>query len=333
VGESAAIIIIEERDANGPYNNFYDFVYRLVETNINKRVIEALIKTGAFDSFGIDRNQLLQNLSTSIAEAQSQKNNEAGGQIGLFQGLEDAYGNTTLKNDPKGSPMAKVDKLKYEKELLGIYLSGHPLDQLRGLVQVIDSFHSEKEIADVTDRKPFRISGVVNGLNVRYTRKDNKKMATFSLNKKTKNYEMIIFSDAFAKYSDVLEEGRTVIIQGVIQKKDDEVQLYAYEVHDLNTSISNFIHKVNFILQPNESTSEFIKLLRTTADDRYGNTKIGVNFLVNDHIIETKTADSLTFNLNPETYSEIKSHPSLAGINAHSVPVKDFDPSRRWKKR
>ena len=333
VGESAAIIIIEERGSNGPYNNFYDFVYRLVETNINKRVIEALIKTGAFDSFEIDRNQLLQNLSTSIAEAQSQKNNEAGGQIDIFQDLKDAYGNTTINNDPKCSPMAKLDKLKYEKELLGIYLSGHPLDQLRGLVQAIDTFHSEAEIAEITDRKPFRISGVVNGLNVRYTRKDNKKMATFSLNKKTKNHEMIIFSDAYSKFSEVLEEGKTVIIQGVIQKKDDEVQLYAYEVYDLNTSISNFIKKLNFILHPDGSTAEFITFLRNIADDSYGETQIGINFLVDDHIVETKTAESLTFNLNPDTYSEIKTHTSLAGINADAIQVKDFDPSRRWKKR
>ena len=120
VGETAAILITKERNID-TFKNFYDFVYRLNSTNINKRVLEALIKTGSFDSFGIDRNQLLKFLPNSMADAQSQLNNEEDGQTDLFGDnnlIELAYGKLTLIADKTITPMSKSDRLKYEKELL-----------------------------------------------------------------------------------------------------------------------------------------------------------------------------------------------------------------------
>ena len=218
VGESAAMIILEERDKNGPYENFYNFVYRVIDKNINKRVIEALIKTGAFDSFEIAEINYCK-ISLRLCRAQAQKNNEAGGQLGIFEGLDDSQGVNTIRIDPSIISMKKSDKLQYEKELLGIYLSGHPLDQLKGLISAIDSFKSEVPIEALVEKTPFRLVGVVNSINIRYTRKDNKKMATFTLNKKSNNFEMIAFSDAFAKFDTLLEEGQTVIVQGMIQRE------------------------------------------------------------------------------------------------------------------
>ena len=334
VGESAAIIIIDEREKNGPYLNFYEFIYRLNDTKINKRVFEALIKTGAFDSFNIDRNQLLHFLPASIADAQSQKNNESDGQIDLFggdtsSGLE--YGKSTSEPNANIPAMTKIDKLNYEKELLGIYLSGHPLETFKGLIHSLDSFHKEAELESITDRKAFRIAGIIDGINTLYTRKNNKKMATFSLNKRAVNYKMIVFSDTYQKYQEFLEEGRAVIVEGIIQKKDDETQFYVYELHDLNNTISNFVTKVNFILHPNEQAAGFIEKLRVLADEAHGNTKIGIQFLVDNHIVETQTANSLSFALSENRYNKIKNDPVLAGINAESIQLRDFNrPS--WKK-
>lgn len=334
VGESAAILIINERRENGPYAHFYDFIYRLSSTSINKRVFEALIKTGSFDSFGIDRNQLLKFLASTLADAQSQINNEAGGQMDIFgdssgSGME--YGTATREADPNIEPMSKSDKLNYEKELLGIYLSGHPLDTFKGLIHSIDSFHRVEELGSVDDRKPFRIAGIINGIHTLYTRKNNKKMATFSLNKKTENYRMIVFSDTYQKYSQLLEDGRSVIVEGLIQQKDDELQFYVYEICDLNTNISRYIEKLNFILNPDQAASNFIKKLRVLADEAYGETKIGIQFLVDGHIIETKTAQSLSFSLSEQHYNSIKNDSVLLGVNAETCALKDFS-RPTWKK-
>jgi DNA polymerase-3 subunit alpha len=334
VGESAAHLIINERENNGPYLNFYDIIYRLNDTKINKRAYEALIKTGSFDSFKIDRNQLLHFLPASIADAQSQQNNESGGQMDIFggdqaSGLE--YGKSTSEPNTNISTMTKTDKLNYEKELLGIYLSGHPLDTFKGLIYPLDSFHNEAELESITDRKSFRIAGIINGINTLYTRKNNKKMATFSLNKKAVNYKMIVFSDTYNKYNEFLEEGRAVIVEGIIQKKDDETQFYVYELYDLNNNITNFIEKINFILHPSDEAAGFIEKLRLLADEAHGNTKIGIQFLVNKQIVETQTAQSLSFALSESRYNKIKNDSVLAGINAETIQLKDFSkPS--WKK-
>ena len=334
VGESAAIIIIDEREKNGPYLNFYEFIYRLNDTKINKRVFEALIKTGAFDSFNIDRNQLLHFLPASISDAQSQKKNESDGQIDLFGGDTSSglgYGKSTSEPNVNIPTMTKTDKLNYEKELLGIYLSGHPLETFKGLIHSLDSFHKEVELESITDREAFRIAGIIDGINTLYTRKNNKKMATFSLNKRAVNYKMIVFSDTYQKYQEFLEEGRAVIVEGIIQKKDDETQFYVYELHDLNNTISNFVTKINFILHPNEQAAGFIEKLRVLADEADGNTKIGIQFLVDNHIVETQTANSLSFALSENRYNKIKNDPVLAGINAESIQLRNFSrPS--WKK-
>ena len=334
VGESAGVLIIEERSENGPYAHFYDFIYRLSSTSINKRVFEALIKTGSFDSFGIDRNQLLKFLPSTLADAQSQINNEAGGQLDIFgdksgSGME--YGKVTREADPNIESMSKSDKLNYEKELLGIYLSGHPLDTFKGLLHSIDSFQALEELESINDRKPFRISGVINGIHTLYTRKNNKKMATFSLNKKSENYRMIVFSDTYQKFSHLLEDGRSVIVEGLIQQKDDELQFYVYEICDLNTNIFRYIEKLNFILSPDDAASDFIKKLRTLADEAYGDTKIGIQFMVNGHIVETKTAQSLSFSLSESHYNSIKNDPVLLGVHAESCGLKDFS-RPTWKK-
>lgn len=333
VGESAASIILEERTKGGPFLNFYDFVYRVIDKNINKRVIEALIKTGAFDSFAIDRNQLLKNFNSALSEAQSQKDNEAGGQLGIFEGMDDLYGENTTQIDETITPMSKSDKLQYEKELLGIYLSGHPLDEFRGLTQAIDSFNSGSDIELLKEKTPFRLTGVVSGIQVRYTRKDNKKMATFSLNKKANNFEMIAFSDAFSRFGDFLEEGRTIIAQGMVQKRDNETQFYVYDVYDLKTNISKFIHKINFILKPEKSSETFVDTLRTLSDEQNGSTQIGINFLIKNQIVEAKTAQSLCLNLNTETYNQLLKHPALLGTRAETQTPKNYDQNRRWRKQ
>ena len=334
VGESAANLIISERENNGPYLNFYDFIYRLNETKINKRVYEALIKTGAFDSFKIDRNQLLHFLPASIADAQSQQNDESGGQMGIFGGDQACgleYGKSTSESNANISSMTKTDKLNYEKELLGIYLSGHPLDTFKGLIYSLDSFHNQTELESISDRESFRMVGIINGINTLYTRKNNKKMATFSLNKKAENYKMIVFSDTYHTYNEFLVEGRAVIVEGIIQKKDDEIQFYVYELYDLNNNISNFVEKINFILHPNDQAAGFIDKLRTLADEAHGNTKIGIQFLVNNQVVETQTAQSLSFALSGSRYNKIKNDAVLAGINAETIQLKDFSkPS--WKK-
>ena len=144
------------------YESFRDFITRQSDKNVNRRVIEALIKTGAFDSLGADRAQLLNDLDSELAEAESLRKDREAGQANLFGdllgmddcGSGDSSGSAPTRNVPS---MPMSEKLGFERELLGFYISGHPMDAYAGLDLAIDTFQSPEELVDFNDRTTFRI--------------------------------------------------------------------------------------------------------------------------------------------------------------------------------
>ena len=255
VGESAAQIIIDERHANGPYENFTDFIVRNEEKSVNRRVMEALIKTGGFDSLGEERAELLEGLDGELAEAKIIREDRKRRQISIFDILGDEVG--IADEDKPGNnrrsvePMGITEKLGYEKELLGFYISGHPMDAYAGIDEVIDSFHHPDELVDFDDRSTFRLCGIVSNLAIKYTRKDSKQMAVFNLATRTHSYEMIMFPDPYAKEGARLEDGKLALIHGLVGRRNGEMSLAAHNIFDLEISIPKLISRINFILHPN----------------------------------------------------------------------------------
>ena len=336
VGEGAALVIIEEREKEGPYESFRDFITRQSDKNVNRRVMEALIKTGAFDSFGTDRATLLHNLDAELAEAESLRRDRESGQSTLFDDLLDAdpreTGNDEPANHPKVPAMPMTEKLAYEKELLGFYISGHPMDAYAGLDNAIDSFQSPDELATFDDRTSFRLAGIVSNLAIKYTRKDNRQMAVFHLATRSQNYEMIMFPDPYEKNGGRLEDGKLCLIHGLIGRRNGEMNLAAHEVYELESSIPKIIQRINFILYPNQQASEFIELLRETIDGEYGSTRVNISFLIDEQIVEAETAQSLTFTINGSNYKMLRKHPALAGVRIESVATPAIDDRRPWQK-
>ena len=237
VGEGAAQVIIDEREKDGAYESFRDFITRQSDKNVNRRVIEALIKTGAFDSLGADRAQLLNDLDSELAEAESLRKDREAGQANLFGdllgmddcGSGDSSGSAPTRNVPS---MPMSEKLGFERELL-FYISGHPMDAYAGLDLAIDTFQSPEELVDFNDRTTFRIAGIISNLAIKYTRKDSKQMAVFNLATRSKNYEMIMFPDPYAKNGSRLMDGKLCLVHGLIGRRNGEMSLAAHEVYDL----------------------------------------------------------------------------------------------------
>jgi DNA polymerase-3 subunit alpha len=168
VGEGASQQIIAERKANGPYKDFKDFVSRQEKGAVNRRVMEALIKTGAFDSCGEQRAYLLENieeLTKSAAQADSN-------QVMLF----DLFAEAAPAEVKKTEPLPFQTRLQYEKELLGFYLSGHPLDEFKGLVDAIDTTTDPRALED----KKYSASAGRQRVTKRFSKKDNQPWAFFS---------------------------------------------------------------------------------------------------------------------------------------------------------
>jgi DNA polymerase-3 subunit alpha len=299
--------------------------------------MEALIKTGGFDSLGEDRAALLNGLESTLAEAESARRDREGGQTSLFDMLgnevgiadEDKLGN----NRHSVQPMGMTEKLGYEKELLGYYISGHPMDAYAGIDEAIDSFHHPDELVNFDDRSTFRLSGIVCNLAIKYTRKDSKQMAVFNLATRTHSYEMIMFPDPYAKEGARLEDGKLALIHGLVGRRNGEMSLAAHNIFDLEISIPRLISRINFILQPNSKAEEFIELLRETIDDQYGETCVNISFLVEEQIVEAQTAQSLTFTITQTNFKKLRRHPGLAGVRIEAVGLKPVNDRRPWKKR
>jgi DNA polymerase-3 subunit alpha len=339
VGEGAAKLIIDEREANGPYEDFTDFIVRQADKAVNRRVIEALIKTGAFDSLGQDRAALLDSLDSELAEAESKRRDRESGQGSLFDMMDlgdPKSENRTNNNGSQRKPvpeMSITEKLRHERELLGVYISGHPMDAFAGLDTAIDTFRSPDELTQFDDRDTFRICGIINNLQIKYTRRDSRQMAVFNLATVAHSYELIMFPEPYEKNGSRLEEGKLALIHGLINRRNGETGLVAHEIFDLEQSIPRVIQGVTFILNPNHSrTIDFINTFREMIDSEHGSTRSGLSFLINDQVVEADIAQSLTFKITNKNYKKLRHHPALVGVRIKSVPVQPIDDRRPWER-
>ena len=349
VGEGAADVIIAEREQDGPYQDFSDFITRSSDKAVNRRVIEALIKTGAFDSLGHDRAHLLHDLDSELAEAESRRKDREAGQSSLFDMLGDDAGVADEDKPGKKAPniekMPMAERLQHEKELLGFYISGHPMDAYAGLDLAIDSFQNMDEANhEFDDRQTYRLGGIISNLQIKYTRKDSRQMAVFNLATRSQNYELIMFPDPYEKNGARLENGKLALIHGITNRRDGEMSLTAHEVFDLEASIPRIIQRINFILHPNQHAAEFLKLLREVIDDEYNITRTGdlsnghtsevaVSFLIENQIAETDSSKALKLAINGSNYKALRKHRALAGIRIEAVPVTPIDDRKPWEKR
>jgi DNA polymerase-3 subunit alpha len=348
VGEGAALLIIQEREENGPYQDFTDFIVRQSEKAVNRRVMEALIKTGGFDSLGEDRASLLNALDSELAEAESVRKDRAAGQSSLFDMMDadtgTAEGDKASGNRKTVPAMPMAEKLGYEKELLGFYISGHPMDAYSGLDTAIDTFTHPDDLVNFDDRTTFRLCGIVSNLAIKYTRKDSKQMAVFNFATRLHNFEMIMFPDPYAKCGERLVDGKLTLLHGIIGRRNGEMSLAAHDIFDLEASIPRIVERINFIIHPNNSAPEFLELLRKTIDDEYNIAKTGkiesehtsevaVSFLVDNQIIETNSSKALKISINGSNYKTLRKHSCVAGIRIHASAVTPIDDRKPWEKR
>ena len=349
VGEGAAELIISEKKNSGDYESFSDFILRCSEKSINKRVMEALIKTGAFDSLGQDRAHLLSTLDAELAESTVRREDIRKKQPSLFKDFDLGYGiaeeDKSADNRLVSDTMSITEKLQYEKEMLGFYISGHPMDAYAGLDVAIDSFvNIEEANRDFNDRQPYRLGGIISNVQPKYTRKGSRQFAVFNVATRNHTYELIMFPDAYAKNGARIEEGKLALIHGTTNRRDSELSLTASDIFDLERSIPQIIQRINFILHPKASAPEFLQTLRSIIDEEYNkcrdsdhtnlhSSEVSISFLIDNQIIETSSSNALKIEINSSNYKALRQHPSVAGIRVEAFPMQAIDDHKGWEKR
>ena len=237
VGKNVADEIIAEREANGPYSSLHDFVNRLDAKCYNRKTLEALIKGGAFDSTGYTRKQLMYFVDeTPLLESASKRQKDRDrGQVSMFDMFADDP-DSGFEEDvpaPDGIEWPKRQLLTYEKEIMKIYVSDHPLRPYENAI----SHMTKWQIGDLADRekeiKSATFVGMISNVVVKLTKRGTK-MATFTLEDTTGSIEAICFK--YDDYADAIQEDAIVKIKGKFEHNDRGNQIMAFEVEVIELS-------------------------------------------------------------------------------------------------
>ncbi|MSZ55743.1 MAG: DNA polymerase III subunit alpha [Actinobacteria bacterium] len=219
VGEGLVAQIVEERDVNGPYESFHDFAKRAPEQALNKRAVESLIKAGGFDSLGHPRRGLLMVFESIIDNAVAKRREEEKGVMSLFGELEESSdsGWSSEIAIPE-LQFAKPDQLRHEKDMLGLYISDHPL---RGVENALRRL-TTSSIRDLETREAgnVTIGGVMTSLNRRFTKRGDQ-MATFVIEDFDAAIEVTVFSKVLGEFGHLLADDIVVTVTGRLNKRED----------------------------------------------------------------------------------------------------------------
>jgi DNA polymerase-3 subunit alpha len=213
VGESAIACITEERSQNGPYKDLFSFCQRLDLRKVNRRVLEALIKSGAFDVWDVERAVLTASIEKALKVAEKEHQNQSSGQFDLFALLEDdAHEQSYIPAKSWG----EAQRLDAEREVLGFYLTGHPADQYRR--EFTDYIIPISQL-NPSIQKKGAICGQVASVRKILTKR-GKQLIIIGLEDATARIDVVVFSEVFDVFGGTLASGDMLVIEGEIAHDD-----------------------------------------------------------------------------------------------------------------
>ena len=222
-GAGIAEVIISERKANGEFESMQNFLNRIHDRGLNKKSIEALICTGAFDRFET-RDTLYGNLETLLAYNKEQVSGKETGQDSLFGGMEEVGGLTLSPTEE----ISKEQKLIWEKDLLGVYVSGHPLDAFKedlekrvAVKEIVQAVEEDETMKVLQFKGSVITAGMIESVRELITKKGDK-MAFVKMASKDSSIEMVTFPECFEKHRDILEAGTCIAVKGKLNIRNDE---------------------------------------------------------------------------------------------------------------
>ncbi len=277
VGEGLVELILAERRENGPYESFIGFCERVDYQVLNKRTIESLIKAGAFDSLGHPRKGLLLVYEAIIDQTVTARRHHDMGVQTLFGAMGDTEAGPSFDDRPQipDERFEKSQRLAFEKEMLGLYVSDHPLMGLEGaLSRKADAAISD--LADAEDGQMVAIGGVVTGLQRKWTRKGDL-MAVLVLEDLTDGVETMVFPRTFADYGHLLEDDKIVVVRGRVDKRDDEPKLMAQAIEVFEAELLGSAPPLRLEIRPEQLSEVLIDKLKTILIDHEGDSPVFIH--------------------------------------------------------
>ncbi len=238
VGELAMEAALADRAAHGPFKNLDDFCARVDPKKINKKAVECLVKCGAFDFTGVERAQMHSEIEAALAAAVSAHRDKAAGQVSLFDSMMGAETpKATRRHTISVPPWSHTEKLGFEKELLGFYVTGHPLDEYRSVLESA-RYVRIGTLGEMENKSMPTIAGQLVSVEKKFTKKDGKPFAIVVIEDLTAQIEIMIWSDAFTKNQRLLEAGKVVSISGRLDIREEGPRLVADKVEEVKKPIA-----------------------------------------------------------------------------------------------
>lgn len=248
VGESALESIVEERSQNGRFLSLTDFCNRIDGRKVNNRVIESLIKSGSFDSLGAKRSQLLEIVPQAIEQAKAVQRDRQSGQLSLFGIVPD--NNNQHVNTIEPPDIAEWDerqKLQYEKETVGFFITGHPLDEALSEIEAICEY-GIADLEELPENQPVRIGGLIRSCK-QLKSKNGEPMAFVTVEDIINTVEVLVFPDAYAGCYQVLTTAEPIIVSGTVQKSERGTKIIAEAIDPLAEAKQKYTEAVHARLE------------------------------------------------------------------------------------
>ncbi len=243
VGEGPTEKIVAEREANGPFKDIFDFCARCETRVVNKKLIESLNRVGAFDSTEWNRRQVEAVLENAMSEAQITQRDREAGQTSLFDMMDEADMGTAVHAQPDLAEWPEAELLQYEKELLGLYVSSHPLAQHAA---TLDRFATLR-MADFRELKEGElvvVGGIINSARI-YITKSDRKMAFLNVETLEGSLEITVFSDLYEKKAELIAPDTLVLLQTHVNFRNSEPGLVADDlvpIEDAEQHLTRAVH-------------------------------------------------------------------------------------------
>ncbi len=265
VGEAAIESVMEIR-MEGKFTSFMDFLCRIDLRKVNRRVLESLIKCGSFDSLHFTRRQLMECLDSAMEEAQRKQKELQSNQASIFDELAPARTSGTGGNGsfsiPELPEWDRKELLSIEKDTVGFYISGHPLQGYAGKLHLVANTDSSS-LNTKRDKETITVAGIISSLSERLTKK-KEVMCNVVLEDLQGSVNIIFWADIYRKFSDLLHADEPVVIQGMVDIGDESNKIIALDVIPLAKALENPYKQVRFMVKTDKISPEGISALCET---------------------------------------------------------------------
>lgn len=247
VGAAAMQSAIAERAATGLFKSLEDFCSRLDSRSVNKKILESLVKCGAFDFDGRHRAELFEAIEPAMAAASSIQRDRASGQVSLFDSMEDFAPSkkTSTSSHSAIASWPNALQLSYEKELLGFYVTGHPLDDYQGTLEK-GKFTPLAQLSEITEPTKEKVAGLVSTLEKKFTKKEGKAFGIFLLEDYSGSIEATMWNEDFVQFESLLQPGTAISCTLKIIPRDGNIRVIASDVKALSPLPSKKAVRLSF---------------------------------------------------------------------------------------